>query len=99
MRWYKVGVDEKNLKAKVILPERRSRRNFRPQKRSALNYLSRELIGVLIASRHYCPRCRQELVYIGLTTAKGVNCVVKACPKCNHRQGWSYLNSQEVRIF
>jgi len=72
-------------------PETRARRT--------VNRLGEQDVKRLMSNLHFCPRCHHEMVFIGLSNARGINSVVKACPNCKKRIGLSLLSGSEIRVF
>lgn len=73
----------------------------RPEARASrtVNRLGEQDVKRLMSSLHFCPRCHHEMVFIGLSNARGINSVVKACPNCKKRIGLSLLSGSEIRVF
>jgi ribosomal protein S27AE len=71
----------------------------RPKAKVTVNRLGEQDVKRLMSGLHFCPRCHHEMVFIGLSNARGINSIVKACPKCGKRIGLSYLSGSEVRVF
>jgi phage FluMu protein Com len=98
-KWYtlKVGVDERTKATKVV--EMRPGHKGKPKNIKTVNQLTETQLSYLLKKTHRCPRCGHLMAYIGLTRAKGIQAVVKACPRCKKRIGVSYLGFKEVRTF